>query len=131
MPQQTWLEKADEYLVAAQLLLDNQHYESSVSRAYYAARYAAIHLLLARRVGWNPKWLHDSIAEKMREQERALKWLDPVIMTGQNDFYKSWLTLLKLRSRADYDLDSLNERIARRSLAFAQLFLQTVKENQP
>ena len=131
MPQQTWLEKADEYLAAAQLLLDNQHYASAVSRAYYAARYAAIHLFLARRAGWNPKWLHDSIAEKMREQERALRWLAPVIMTGQNDFYKSWLALLKLRNKADYDLELLNERVAGRSLAFAQLFVQTVKENQP
>ena len=131
MPEQTWLEKADEYLAAAQLLLDNQHYASTVSRAYYAARYAAIHLFLARRVGWNPKWLHDSIAEKMKEQARRMNWLDPVVMSGHTDFYKSWLALLKLRNRADYALELLNERIARRSLAFAQLFVRTVKENQP
>jgi uncharacterized protein (UPF0332 family) len=131
MPDQTWLDKADRYLEAAQILLDRKHYESAVSRAYYAARYAAIHLFLARRTSWNPKWLHDSIAEKMKEQARSLTWLRPVVMSGQNDFYKSWLTLLKYRGDADYELDEITERIAQRSLAFAQLFVRAVKENQP
>jgi uncharacterized protein (UPF0332 family) len=131
MPDQTWLGKADRYLEAAQILLDREHYDSAVSRAYYAARYAAIHLLLARKAGWNPKWLHDSIGEKMREQSRSLLWLRPIVMSGQNDFYKSWLALLKYRGGADYELDEITERIAQRSLAFAQLFVQAVKENQP
>ena len=131
MADQTWLGKADRYLEAAQLLLDRRHYDSSVSRAYYAVRYAAIHLFLARRTGWNPKWLHDSIAEKMKAQGRNLPWLRSVVMSGQSDFYKSWLTLLKYRGDADYKLDEITERIAQRSLDFARLFVQVVKENQP
>ena len=126
----TWLDKADQYLASAQILLDAGYTESAVSRSYYAARYAAIHLFLARRTGWNPKWLHDSIGEKMREQARSLPWLRAVVMSGQNDFYKSWLMLLKYRGGADYELDKITERIAERSFTFARLFVQAVKENQ-
>lgn len=129
MPQQTWLEKADEYLAAAQLLLDNQQYASAVSRAYYAARYAAIHLFLARRTGWTPRWQHETIASKINEQAHRLHWLRPVVMAGQNDFGQSWLKLLQFRVEADYELKPTGERIAERCLAFAQMFIAAVKEN--
>ena len=129
MAQQTWLDKADEYLAAAQLLLDNQHYASSISRAYYAVRYAAIHLFLARRVGWQSSWQHRTIGDKMAEQARNLLWLRGTLMGGQTTFTNSWTQLLDYRSRADYELGRTNERIAQRSLAFAQAFVSAVKEN--
>ena len=113
----TWLDKADQYVASAQILLDNEYYESAVSRAYYAARYAAIHLLLARKAGWNPKWQHETIATRLIEQTRNLLWLRAIILTGQTDFAKSWTRLLRSRSDADYDLDRIRARDAERCLA--------------
>src|SRR4051812_18958743 len=130
-PPRTWLEKADQYLASAQLLLDNGYYESAVSRAYYAARYTAIHLFLVRKAGWQPKWLHDSIALKMIEQARNLSWLRTIVMSGQRDFAGSWSQLLDYRSRADYEVGKINERIAQRSITFVQALVQAVKENLP
>jgi uncharacterized protein (UPF0332 family) len=125
----TWLEKAGQYLASAQLLLDAGYYESAVSRAYYAARYAAIHLLLARKAGWNPKWQHETMATRLIEQTRNLLWLRAIILAGQTDFAKSWTKLLRSRSAADYDLDRIRARDAERCLAFARVFVQAVKEH--
>jgi uncharacterized protein (UPF0332 family) len=129
MADQTWLGKADHYLEAAQILLVREHHDSAVSRAYYAARYAAIHLLLARKAGWNPKWQHETMATRLIEQTRNLLWLRAIILAGQTDFAKSWTKLLRSRSAADYDLDRIRARDAERCLAFAQVFVQAVKEH--
>jgi len=126
-----WLDKAERYLVSAQLLLNDEDYDSAVSRAYYASRYAAIHLLVARRVGWQAAWQHRTIGDKMAEQARNLVWLRSILMSGQTTFTNSWTQLLDYRSRADYELGRINERIANRSLAFAQSFVDAVKENSP
>ncbi len=125
----TWLEKADQYVASAQILLDAGYSESAVSRSYYAARYAAIHLLLARKAGWNPKWQHETVATRLIEQTRNLLWLRAIVLTGQTDFAKSWTKLLRSRSDADYDLDRIRVRDAERCLAFAQVFVQAVKEH--
>jgi uncharacterized protein (UPF0332 family) len=129
MPQQTWLDKADRYLLSAQILLNEGDVDSCISRAYYGARYAAIHLLIARRMGWQASWQHRTISDKMAEQARNLLWLRGLLMSGQTTFTNSWTQLLDYRSRADYELGRTNERIAQRSLAFAQAFVEAVKEN--
>jgi uncharacterized protein (UPF0332 family) len=127
----TWLGKADKYLEAAQILLDREHYESAVSRAYYAARYAAIHLFIIRKLGWTPHWQHETIASKIIEQARRQHWLRAARMTGQQEFGKSWLLLLQLRNEADYELDRMTPRAAERCLEFAQAVVAVIKENSP
>ena len=52
-------------------------------------------------------------------------------MGSQSTFAASWTELLKHRNEADYELNKINQRIAERSVAFARLFVQTVKENLP
>ena len=131
MAEAPWLDKADDYLLAAQLLLGEQHYESVVSRAYYAARYAAIHLFLARKVGWELKWQHDTVATKLVEQARSLLWLRAVTMNGQSSFASSWSALYKSRSAADYQLGKITARDAQRCMAFAENFVQQVREYMP
>jgi len=127
----TWLEKADRYLASAQLLLEADDYESAVSRAYYAARYAAIHLFLARQVPWREGWKHKMIKDRMIEQARRLLWLRAVKIQSLT-FGESWAQLLENRSIADYDLgDRITERVAQRSYVFAQAVVQTIKENMP
>jgi hypothetical protein len=105
--------------------------ESAASRAYYAARYAAIHFFLARKVGWKPDWQHETIRDKMIEQARRLPWLREVKMHHLQTFGQSWWELLENRSNADYELDVPTERTARRSLVFAQAVVQAIKENLP
>jgi uncharacterized protein (UPF0332 family) len=129
MADQTWLGKADHYLEAAQILLERKHYDSSVSRAYYAVRYAAIHLFIIRKLGWTPHWQHETIASKMIEQAHRLHWLRAARMAGQPDFGKSWLMLLKLRNEADYELSRMPTRSAERCLEFAQSVARIIKEN--
>jgi uncharacterized protein (UPF0332 family) len=131
MPDQTWLEKADHYLLSAQMLLKEGDTESAVSRAYYAARYAAIHLFITRKLGWTRHWQHETIAGKMIEQARRLHWLRAARMTGQQEFGKSWLLLLQLRNEADYELDRMTPRAAERCLEFAQAVVKIIKENSP
>lgn len=131
MADQTWLGKADGYLLSAQMLLREGDTESSVSRAYYAARYAAIHLFIVRKLGWTPHWQHETIASKMIEQARRLHWLRAARMAGQQEFGKSWLLLLKLRNEADYELDRMPTRSAERCLEFAQAVVEVIKENSP
>ena len=129
MTPHTWLEKADRYLASAELLLADEDYESAVSRAYYAARYGAIHLFLARGVPWQARWTHKTIQDRMIEQARRLLWLRAVQMQSLT-FGQSWMQLLENRSIADYEISGrITERIARRSFIFAQAFIQAVKGN--
>ena len=129
MADETWLGKADHYLLSAQMLLKEGDTESAVSRAYYAARYGAIHLFIARKLGWTPHWQHETIASKMIEQAHRLHWLRAARMAGQPDFGKSWLMLLKLRNEADYELSRMPTRSAERCLDFAQSVVRIIKEN--
>ena len=131
MPHATWLDKAARYLASAALLREAGDYDSAVSRAYYGARYAAIHLLLARKTGWLPSWQHQTLAARMIEQARALPWLRTIHMAGQESFRSSWLKLLELRSAADYKLGGVSDREAHRCILFAQRVVEAVEEQMP
>jgi len=126
-----WLEKADRYLVTAQLLLEIGDTESAISRAYYGARYAAIHLFLTRRVGWKPEWQHDTISNKITEQARHLSWLHAVKLPTLKTFGQSWNELLENRSNADYRFNKTDRQMAQRSLAFARAVVAAIRENVP
>ncbi len=127
----TWLDKAERYLITAELLLNVKDHESAISRAYYAARYAAIHLFLARRVGWKPEWQHETIGGKITEQARHLAWLHAVKMPTLKTFGQSWSELLENRSNADYRLNKTDMQMAQRSLAFARAVVAAIRENLP
>ena len=126
-----WLEKADRYLVSAQLLLGVGETESAVSRAYYAACYAAIHLYQARNIPWRKEWLHNTMQARIGEQAHRLGWLGQVRMHHLETFGQSWKELLEQRSLADYDADQIAERVARRNVAFAQAVVRAIRESVP
>lgn len=134
MVQQTWLQKAEHYLVSAQLLLeslDKIDWNSSLSRSYYATRFSCLYFLEQQGLAVDRKWTHESVLNQTVHYARNKQWLRQVVMTGQPDFAKSLNKLLTLRGDADYSQAGIKERQARHALDFAQALLQAIRDNQP
>jgi uncharacterized protein (UPF0332 family) len=131
MPRSTWLDKAEQYLESATLLLDIGDYDSCVSRAYYAARYLCLYLLEQEGLNVDRHWQHNTVVGTTIARARNKQWLRRIIMAGQADFAQSLNRLLGLRGDADYDRNEVSARHAQRALSFAEALRQAVKENYP
>ncbi len=134
MAQLTWLQKAEQYLVSAQLLLeslDKVDWNSSLSRSYYASRFICLYFLEQEGLAVDRKWTHESVLNLTVQYARNKQWLQQVVMAGQQDLAKSLNKLLTLRGDADYSQAGIKERQARHALDFAQALLQAIRDNQP
>ena len=109
--------KAQDNINAAQLLTTNEFYDSSASRAYYAAYLAAWHNL-----GIQPKhktkkgefyWRHDLLPEILRDEYKLI---------GPNQMEKFEL-LYSRRIKADYYAEKVEKEEADDSILTASSFV--------
>jgi len=115
------LEKAEEFLQAAQRCLDEGWYNSAVSRAYYAMFQAARAALAA--VGSNrPSWRHGALHATFSTELVRRRKLYAL------SFVQNLAEVMELRQIADYSDVQIQARRATRVVRIATDFLNRVKE---
>ena len=113
------LDRAQESLMAAKELFENQHFDSCASRAYYAAFYTATALLLRNEYRFRK---HSGVVAAVHERFVKTGKLDKKI--GKD---LSWL--FELRSTADYGaIYHVGKDEAREAIKIAESILQTLKQ---
>ena len=123
--------KAEKSLETAQWALDNNDYDSCVSRAYYAVFHACLALLLAygrplslERGSWTTIF-----NEFVRFTTRENSWFREIRdRAGSRDLHSSLLRLVSVREDADYRVGSVNLETARVEIQFARQIVEAVKE---
>ena len=122
----TFLDKAQESLGAAQLLLQHGCANSAANRSYYAVFHAArAALIAARLVTAQQKWGHDAIQGQFQKLTRQKK-IYPAYMN--HDLSR----LRAVREVADYHPDMVSSRTARDVVKTAAVFVTHVlRETQP
>ena len=118
-----FLEQSDDTLLAAQVLLEKELYDSCANRAYYAAFQAALAALT-------------SFGLKAEKSEH--KWVQATFNLIVNccinanfstDASKpTLLDLQRIRNRADYTDKKIGFKIAHRQLAQAKVFVETITQ---
>ena len=112
--------KARENLAVAELSYENNHYNASANRAYYAAFQAAIAALA-----------NASIITVHRISHGAVQSLFATELTRRRKIYpsnlKSYLPdLQRVRDDADYELKSVSKKEAFKQLKKAKDFVETI-----
>ena len=116
-----FLAKAQSNLRVARLAFENKEYDPCVSRAYYAVLQAEIAALLFFTELRLEYWDHDfTQAEFNRRLIRERKIFGSDLAAVHSD-------LIGRRNEADYKLKRTSETVARRGLAKAENFVQTVQ----
>lgn len=121
-----FLDKAQEALKAAELLLDQGCFNSAANRSYYAVFHAARAALIAARLGTpQQKWSHLAIQGQFNLLTRRRK-VYPAHMNSDLPRLRS------VREVADYDSELVNSKAARDVVKTASVFVSNViKETQP
>jgi uncharacterized protein (UPF0332 family) len=115
------LEKAEEFLKAAQRCLEEGWYNSAVNRAYYAMFQAARAALAA--VGLDrPSWRHGSLHATFSTELIRRRKLYPLSLV------QNLAEVMELRQIADYSDVQIPQRRATRVVRAAAAFLNRVKE---
>jgi uncharacterized protein (UPF0332 family) len=114
-----FLAKAKENISAAELLFDNELYNASANRAYYAAFHAARAALAA--IGVETEAISHPAAQSQFNAE----------LIRRRKIYpsrlKSYLSNLQdERNTADYKRDSVSKKVASRQLKKAKDFVETI-----
>jgi len=111
--------KAVENLKAAKLLFENQYYNASVNRSYYATFHAAIHTLSKK--GYNIHRISHEATQALFAGE---------LIKRKKEFpakLKAYLNQLKvIRNDADYELKLVSQKVADRQLRKATEFVEIV-----
>jgi len=111
--------KAEENLNAAIILFDNQYYNASANRSYYATFQSAIHAL--SNEGFNIQRISHEAAQSLFAGE---------LINRKKKFpskLKASLSQLRIiRNDADYELKQVSQKIAKRQLRKAQEFINIV-----
>lgn len=115
------LEKAEEFLHAAQRCLDEGWYNSAVSRAYYAMFQAARAALAAIGIR-RPWWRHGSLQATFSTELIQRRKVYPAFFVW--DFAEA----MELRHSADYEDGQVSLRQATRVVRTAAEFVSRVKE---
>jgi len=115
-----FLAKAKENLTVAEWSYENDHYNASANRAYYAAFQAAMAALA-----------NAGIIEKHRISHGAVQSLFVTELTRRRKIYpshlKSYLTdLQRIRDDADYELGTVSKKKASTQLKQAKEFVETI-----
>lgn len=121
MADTVFLAKAKRNIQAAQLLFDNQMYDESANRAYYAAFQAALAALST--LGLQVEGMsHEAVQSKFNEELIYRRKIYP-------RYFKSYLVdLLLVRVNADYKTISTSKKIALRQIKKAKEFFEKVEK---
>lgn len=118
---QIFLEKAKRNIRAAQLLFDNELYDESANRAYYAAFQAALAMLST--VGISIERISHEATQSVFNRELIHR---RKVFPGK---FKSYLLdLLAVRGDADYKAKFISKRIAKLQLRMAKEFLERIEQ---
>ncbi len=114
-----FLAKAKENISAAELLFDNELYNASANRAYYAAFHAAMAALAA--IGVETEAIsHPAVQSKFHAELIHRRKIYPSRL-------KSYLRVLQdERNTADYKQDSVSKKVASSQLKKAKDFVETI-----
>jgi len=113
------LEKADKYLNSADLLLENEDFDSSVSRSYYAMFYATEALLMTKNLKFSS---HKGVISAFGQH---------FVKTGlfPNEIRRKLQKAFDERQRSDYSFQpGVNQEDARPILLDAREFVAQVKK---
>jgi len=117
---EAYILKAEENLRLAQIGFEEQCFNASASRAYYAGFQAAIAALLKSsfpRGKFDHKWVQAEFNEKLIKRKKIYP-----------NKFKSYLMEMQLiRNTADYERESLGRKGAEKQLQKAQELLGAVK----
>ncbi len=115
-----FLMKAKENVIATALLFDNELYNASVNRAYYATFQAAIAALA--NIGIHTVHSHEATQAYFASELTKKRKVYP-------SHLKSYLMdLQRLRNRADYELQFISKKMASRQLKKAQEFVEIITQ---
>jgi uncharacterized protein (UPF0332 family) len=115
-----FLAKAKENLKAAEILFDNQLYDASANRAYYAAFQSAISALLNNGINLD-KIKHESIQALFSSELIHKRKIYP-------GHLKSYLSDLQtVRDIADYEIKTTSKKVASQQLKNAKEFITEVE----
>ena len=113
--------KAEEALKAAELCYEDDLYDSSASRCYYATFWAAIATL--ERMGYPPqRWSHGGLSTVFGKELVKKRHLFSPGLAGRLSIGYD------LRRLADYGRQGLSEKKAKRALDWAGKFVAKAKE---
>ena len=114
--------KAQRFLAAGRLARDNQHWETCVSRGYYAIYHLVVAVLIVRRGVDASQWRHAAVRDAFIEH-----FCKPGYFFSDQDG-KDMTRLLEDREDADYHDVTFNDRRARRSFEKAETLANKVLE---
>jgi uncharacterized protein (UPF0332 family) len=119
----TWLEMSQDSLIAAQKLLREGHFRSSVSRAYYSAYYPVTHRLSRKRMQFPKGWKNPSHVQ-------VIKLIKAHFRLPPNKERKALQAMRRLRQGredADYPAISIDKSEGIQYLKEAALVIKTLE----
>lgn len=121
----TFLDKASESATGARTELESGRYNNSANRSYYAVFQAAIHALQIEGFqALRGEWGHDFVQAQFVGQ----------LVNRRHIYATSLRSVLtenrRLREEADYDMSSVSEVRATRSLQRAERFVAAIVQRQ-
>ena len=125
MGQTPFLEKAQEAIAAAQLLIEASCLQSAANRAYYAVFHAARAALIAAHLSSPERvWSHLLIQGGFSQLVHRQKIYPAHLLSDI-----AWLRTV--RELADYQQDMVSSRMAREAVKRAAVFVKTVIQQVP
>lgn len=117
--QEALLRKAHESCKAAQLLLENKHYDFAISRAYYTMFYVASALLLDKGLTFSK---HSGVVGGFGQHFTKTGLIDA-------DYHRYLLDAQAGRNKSDYDAGLfMTESQAKTHIEHAQMFLELAEK---
>lgn len=125
--------KASEFRLAAEDSYESKYWDTSASRAYYAMYHAAVALLMAHGHPEAQEWRsHETVINAcIRVGTKRNKWLIGCVMQGEKDFASSFHELYNYREEADYKVNAVNQRKAKKSLDFVTNAQEVINRRLP
>jgi uncharacterized protein (UPF0332 family) len=120
-----YLTKALESLTSAEADYTAERYNSCANRAYYACFQAAVAALLAagiRPMSPRGEWSHEFVQSQFNGLLITRRKRYPATLR------RTLRDTIEVREKADYTASVVSERVARRVLSAAQLFVRTIQE---
>lgn len=116
---QTFTAKAKENIEAAELLFENQKYNASANRAYYAAFQSAIAALVNAGIQAD-RISHEALQAKFSSELIQRRKIYP------NKFRSYLMDLQAVRNDADYELIFVSKKVAQRQLKKAKEYVEVI-----
>ncbi|MEK7728530.1 MAG: HEPN domain-containing protein [candidate division KSB1 bacterium] len=114
-----FLSKARDTLLAAQILLEKELYDSCANRAYYAAFQAALAAIASVGIKAEKsehKWVQATFNSELLHKRKLF----------DSRFKTYLLDLQRIRNRADYTNEKIGFKIASRQLSKAKAFVEII-----